>query len=127
MAAMTRSTPAGAALVALCIVMSALTAIWISGFVRIFAENRGLLQLLVAIPTASLATASALSFRGTFTPAQMLWGMVPVEVLILLGAGVLVPDVRVWPWVLAVSAVVFIPWIAGVRAGLAMRGTDPAD
>jgi hypothetical protein len=101
-------------------VVASLAAVWVSGHFRIFAENRGLLQLLVAIPLASLVTAGCLAFWRALTVAQLLWAMVPVEVLVLLGIVAVGPGYRAWPWALAVSAVVFVPWVAGAWIGSAL-------
>jgi len=95
-------------------VVSAVGAIWLSGHIQAFSANRGLLQFLVAIPAGSLAVSGALAFSGTLRPAQMLWAMVPVLGIILAGVGAFGPGYRAWPWAAAISAVVFIPWVAGL-------------
>jgi hypothetical protein len=107
-------------LAAVAIVAVALAAIWVSGHFEAFARDRGLLQLLVAIPLASLGTAAGLAWFRLLTTRQMLWAMLPVEMLILLGAGILGLDYRAWPWALALSGFLFIPWVAGFLIGSAL-------
>lgn len=117
-----RSTPAGAALGAAAIVAAASAAIVVSGRIPAFSANRGLLQLVVAIPLALLATAAALAYVRVLTRAQMLWAMLPVAALVLLGAGAFELGYRAWGWVLALDAVMFVPWVAGMMVGSALRG-----
>lgn len=120
-----KSTFAGASLGAVAIVGSTLAAVWLSGHFEAFAQDRGLLQLFVAIPLASLLAAALLAFLGLLTPGQMLWAMVPVEGLILLGVGVLGPGLGGWPWALVISGVVFVPWVVGLAIGRSL-GRRPA-
>lgn len=115
------STPLGAGLGALAMVLAVLGAVWVTGYVEAFSANRGLLQLLVAIPLASLLAAGALAFCGVLTRPQMLWAMLPVAGLIALGIGALGPGYRAWPWLLALGVAVFVPWIAGLSIGTAWR------
>lgn len=118
------STVGGAALGAASIVASALLAIGVTGFLPVFAENRGLLQLLIAIPVAAAVAGFVLASLRVLSPAQMIWALVPVEVLILVGAGAFAGDLRAWPWVVAVSACAFVPWLLG--GSLARRGGPEA-
>ena len=112
---MIRSIPLGAAVAAVAIVVFVLIAVEASGYVRIFGENRGLLQFFVVIPLAALAAGWCLAFWSVFTPAQMAWAMAPVEAFILLGLWTL--GALAWTSALAISAVVLIPWTAGLLAG----------
>lgn len=121
-----RSTTLGATVAALAIVASGLSAIWVTGWFRIFAENRGFLQLVVAIPVALLVVGGCLSYLRLLTRAQMLWGMLPVVGLILWGIGALGPGYAAWPWVLPISAAVLAPWAIGVLVGSALGRNGPA-
>jgi hypothetical protein len=111
------STAAGAVLAAAAMVVSVVGAIWLTGYFEAFGANRGFLQLVVAIPGASLLTSVGLSFSGMLTRTQMLWAMAPVEGLILAAAGAFGADFVALYWVLVAHVVVFIPWLAGIAAG----------
>lgn len=119
-----RSTPAGAALGAVLLIVSVGAALWVSGRFEIFQQDRGLLQLLVAIPLASLAVGGSAAFLRLLTVPQMLWAAAPVEALILVGSAVLGPGYRAWPWALVISAVVVVPWMAGILVGAAWGRED---
>lgn len=112
-----RSTLAGAFLGAVLIVAATAAAVGVSGHFEIFRQDRGFLQLLIAIPVACLATAGGLAFLGVLSSSQMMWAMVPVGGLILLGSGLLGPGYRAWPWALGIGAVVLVPWAVGVWIG----------
>jgi len=119
--AMITPTGGGAALGSVAMVASALLAVWLTGYVRAFADDRGLLQLPLAIPIAEAITGCGLAYWHVLSRAQMLWALAPVEVLVLGGAGALATNFGAWPWVLAVSACVFIPWLLGMFVGSAAR------
>jgi len=115
------STVGGAAFGCAAMVISALLAIWMTGYVRAFADNRGFLQLVLAVPVASATTAACLAYFRGLSPRQMLWSLLPFEVLILVGAGGLEIEYRAWPWVVAASGAVGVPWLLGLLAGSAGR------
>ena len=112
-----RSLPAGAALGALCLAGSALAAIWLSGYSETFSGDRGRLQLLVAIPLASLLTAGLLTVTRVLTLRQAAWAMLPVGAL-LLGASLLEVGYLVWQWALVIGAALFVPWSMGALTGV---------
>jgi hypothetical protein len=116
-----RSNLAVAVLVAAAIVASVVAAVWVSGFLPVFAANRGLLQVLIVIPVASLVTGSTLGMARVVPPAQMVWGMVLVEVVILIGTGVFGAGYRAWPWVMVMSSTIVIPCVIGMLGGSAIR------
>jgi hypothetical protein len=107
--------------VAAAILASVVAAVWVSGFLPVFAANRGLLQVLIVIPVASLVTGGVLGMARVVTPAQLVWGMVLVEVVILIGTGVLGAGYRAWPWVIAMSSAIVIPGVIGMLSGSAIR------
>jgi len=123
-----RSTVAGSALGAVAMVFAAAAAIWSSGHFEAFARDRGMLQLVVAIPLATLATAWALAYFRMLSARQMLWAMLPVAGLILAGAGALGLDYRALPWTLGLSSFLFVPWMVGLFVGsrLARRRSERA-
>lgn len=123
--ALITSAAGGAALGAIAIVASALLAVWLTGFLSLFTRNRGLLQLLLAIPVATAAAGFGLGWLGVLSRAQMLWALVPVAILILAGAGAYAGDIRAWPWAAVVGACVLVPWVLGLVAGTAARRGGP--
>jgi hypothetical protein len=114
--AVIRSTAAGTILGALAIMGAGLGAIWISGMFAAFSANRGFLQLVLAVPLALLATAGTLAFWRVLTPRQMLWAILAVEALILYGIGAF-GGFRAWPWLVAISAALVVPWLVGLAIG----------
>jgi hypothetical protein len=115
-----RSDLAVAVLVAAAIVASVVAAVWVSGFLPVFAASRGLLQVLIVIPVASLVAGSTVGMARVITPKQMVWGMVLVEVIILIGTGVLGAGYRAWPWVMVMSSAIVIPGVIGMLGGSAI-------
>ena len=96
-------------------------ALLVSGQFTAFAQNRGFLQLVIAIPLACLLASVGVAFLGVFRPAQMLWALAPVVVLILVGAGFLDVGVAALPWVMALSGFVVVPWMVGTAVGMLLR------
>jgi hypothetical protein len=107
-------------------VASALVAVWLSGHFRWFAQDRGMLQFLLAIPLGSLTAAALLAAYRMLTPTQMLWAMVPVGGVVFLGVGALGPGFRAWPWMVGIIAVLLVPWGVGLVIGSTLGRGRPA-
>lgn len=68
--AMITPTGGGAALGSVAMVASALLAVWLTGYVRAFADDRGLLQLPLAIPIAEAITGCGLAYWHVLSRAR---------------------------------------------------------
>lgn len=119
-----RSTVHRAALGTIVLVAAALAAVWATGHYEPFARDRGRLQVLVAIPFASLFAGAALAYSRVINLREMWWAILPVTLLIVLGGGVLGPGPGVWPWLLGLGAVLFVPWVTGGALGWVIRRRD---
>lgn len=106
------------------ILVTVAVAYYLSGMLPNFAQNRGFLQLVVAIPLACLLSALVVSFTGVLEPAHLMWALAPVIVVIGVGALLLDAGVAALPWVLATSGFVAVPWMVGVAAGTVLRDPD---
>lgn len=118
-----RSTAVGAALGAVSLIAAVLAAIWASGHIRVFAANRGLLQLVVVVPLTSLAAATGLTYFRILTVRQLCWAVLPIAALILVGTGLFEPGFTAWPWAALVSCVLFVPWVIGGLLGTKFSAT----
>lgn len=111
----------GAILGAVALAGGVLFAIAVTGYIDAFSRDRGFLQLVLAIPVASLVIAAGASAFGLLGPSQLLWAMAPVEVLIFAGTGLFGGDFVAWYWAAVANVVLFVPWLAGVGAGTMIR------
>lgn len=118
---LTDSVLVGATVSLIIILTTVAVAYYISGMLPAFAENRGFLQLVVAIPLACLLSGSIVSFLGVLSPSHLLWALAPVVLLIVTGALLLDAGMASLPWVLALSGFVAVPWMVGVAAGTLLR------
>ena len=91
-------------------------ALSVSGRFPLFAQNRGLLQLVVAIPAACFVVAAALTHLGVLRVSDVAWSLVPAAALLLVLGYVMLLEAATLPALLLAGGAAGIPWLAGAWA-----------
>jgi hypothetical protein len=104
-----------------CIGAAIAFALWATGHVETFTRNRGMLQLLVAIPASCLLTSALLAGFGILSPAQLYWTLAPVVAAVVLGVWIFGSGFADWSWMVGLGLPVLVPWLLGVWLGSLVR------